>query len=400
MSTTTYSPSINTPNVLLNNVSSSRDLVYQGGSAAPSTSNSAVVLQWVNKIVNTYTPTPFGSGVPLLNTTTLAYTPGFYYGAITVPDGRVIFTPGGSGNVGIYNPATNSFTTILVGAVGAGFPWLTGTLLQDGRIAWSPDGGVAGRGVGIFNPSTNTFTSTNGTVTGTDIYEWSALAPDGRVVFPCSTSPGNIGTYNPYTNSFITYASGQAGLASSPAPSYKSACTVADGRIVFGPYGGGNVGVFNPYTNSYISYAYNQAGTNTQYAMFAGSVLAPDGRVVFVPHNAEGPATFDPITNTFTSYPVLGAGGQKYHNGCLLPTGEILMTPWSLRNFGLFNPKTNTFRTILSLPVSPGTICPVVLPDGRIVISPSSERNAWVISGLCTAVPQDFIMHPFFNRCS
>ena len=377
-------------------------LTSQGAYLTPSPSNAAVIIQWMKSVVNNYTISPFGSNLYLYSNISLSFTPGAYYGALLAPDGRVIYTPGGSGNVGIFNPNTNSFTTILVGAVGSGLPWLSGCVLPDGRIAWCPEGGVAGRGVGIFNSASGVFTSTNGSVTATDTYGWGCLTSDGRMVVPADgpSTAANIGVFNPATNSFTTYAAGQAGLSTSGGIPYKGACTVPDGRTVFTPYGGANVGVFDQNTNSYTTYAYNQAGLAETASQFTGSALVPDGRVIFTPLNASCVGTFNPSNNSFTSYPHgFGTNQNLCNNCCLLPTGEVLMPGFSKTFVGIFSPNTNTFRTIPT-PVNFGVAQPIVLQDGRVCIAPTQGTNYSILLGLNKPVPREFCTHPFFNRCS
>lgn len=408
MSETIYYPTgttlVNSDTTVTANGTIYQDLTSQGAYLTPSPSNAAVIVQWIKSVVNNYNNSPFGSNLANLATTTLSYTPGFYYGALLAPDGCVIYTPGGAGNVGIFNPATNRFITVLSGQVGTGYPWLSGCVLPDGRIAWMPQGGVAGRGVGIYNTATGILTSTNGSVTATDVYGFGCLTSDGRLVGPVESplaTAANIGVFNPATNSFTTYAAGQAGLLGDGVqPPYKGACTVPDGRTVFVPYSCKNIGVFDPSNNSYTTYAYNQAGLAETNAQFTGSVLVPDGRVIFIPYNASGPGAFDPTTNTFTSYPIMGVSGQKYFCGCLLPTGDVLMVGWQQANIGLFNPITNTFRTIISTASGFGSNQPIVLPDGRVCISPTQGANYSIILGLNKPVPPEFCTHPFFNRCS
>jgi hypothetical protein len=337
----------------------------------------------------------------LFSNVVLGYTPGFYYGAIQANNGRIVYVPGGSGNVGIFSPATNSFTTILVGAVGAGYPWIGGVGLPDGTIFWPPSG-TAGRGVGIFNPSTNLLTSTLGTYSWNDYYSWPTLCPDGRVVCPAAgpSTAANIGVYNPATNSFVSYAAGQAGLGFGlgPGAAYQTTCNLPDGRMVFTPSSGQNVGVFNPETNSYTSYAYGAAGTGF-YISFVGSVLVPDGRVVFVPHQSDGIGTFDYRTNTFRTYPHgFGSGQQIFHTGCLLPTGEVFMPSYSRPLIGIFNPITNTVRTIPT-PINFGVCQPTVLPDGRVMLAPTFNSNLCTITGLNKPVPPEFLLSPLFNKC-
>jgi len=101
-------------------------------------------------------------------------------------------------------------------------------------VVFTPNGQT---NVGVFNPATNSFTTYN---TGYAVnYGGSCLLPDGRVVFaPLSQSSGSIGLFNPVTNSFSTIVIAPTGIP------YAGGCVLLpDGRVVFTPYNALNVGV-------------------------------------------------------------------------------------------------------------------------------------------------------------
>ena len=59
-----------------------------------------------------------------------------YRGGMLLPDGRVVFIPHSATTIGIFNPATNEYSTI-AGAPGNN-AYIGGVLLPDGRAVFVP----------------------------------------------------------------------------------------------------------------------------------------------------------------------------------------------------------------------------------------------------------------------
>jgi hypothetical protein len=79
-------------------------------------------------------------------------------------------------SIGIYNPATNTYSNGPT-VVGGG-KFLGGVLLPDGRVMLVPWGYAS---IGIYNPATNTY-SDGPTITGTGKFIGGVLLPDGRAM--------------------------------------------------------------------------------------------------------------------------------------------------------------------------------------------------------------------------
>jgi hypothetical protein len=117
---------------------------------------------------------------------------GAYRGAVVAPDGRIIFVPSGTSNVGSYNPSTLAFsnatpTAASVGGSNGGYSG--GTLMPDGRILFFP---YTATNFGIFNPITNTVTTLSASTTaipGGGTYMSANLIQDGRVILAPNTGP-------------------------------------------------------------------------------------------------------------------------------------------------------------------------------------------------------------------
>lgn len=351
----------------------------------PSTSNAAVITQWIQRIVNN-NGSPYWSNVSLYSSITLSPSVNYSYrGACVIPDGRVIFQPYSQTNIGIFSPATNSFTTFSTGII-TNYYFSGPVLLPDGRVLFGPAPGVTN--IGLFNPATNSFT----TFSSVPAYSYtsSVLGPDGNVYFAPGSST-NIGIFNPKTNSFTTFSTGVT------AGSYEASVLAVNGLIVMGSDGNGaatNIATFNPVTQVFTTYT-------SPYSYIGGCNLS-DGRVIFTPANATNYGIFNPISGSFTTVSNRGNSGNDAYNGCaLLPDGRVISFPCRATVAEIYNPVTNSFSTIT---VTGSSLFAgffeggCVLPDGRIVCVPYSGGQIGIISGLNRPVPREFCLHPFFNK--
>jgi len=306
-----------------------------------------------------------------------------YIGGVLVPDGRVIFVPSSSTVIGVFNPATNIYSTIS-GVTVSGAYW-GGVLLPDGRVVFVP---TSATNIGLFNPATNTYSTILG-LPGSDAYVSGTLLSDGRVVFVPSNA-STIGLFNPVTNTYSTILAGAPGTNA-----YIGGVLLPDGRVVFVPASASTIGLFNPVTNTYSTILAGATGNNA----YRGGVLLPDGRVVFVPYNATSIGIFNPATNTYST--ISGAPGtQAYVGGAVLPDGRVVFVPNGVTTIGIFNPVTNTYSTILGLPGGNAYYGAVLLPDGRIIFVPSTVATVGILNTAQSLRPPplELCYHPCFNK--
>ena len=82
-------------------------------------------------------------------------TNGKYEGAVLLPSGKVLFVPRNAEKVGLFDPATDTFS--LVGPIIAGDDkYIGGVLLLSGKVVFVPS---KARNVGVFDPATDAFTT-------------------------------------------------------------------------------------------------------------------------------------------------------------------------------------------------------------------------------------------------
>ena len=307
-----------------------------------------------------------------------------YIGGVLLPDGRVVFVPFNANTVGLFDPVTNTFSTITTSLVLNSAAYIGGVLLPDGRAMFVPYNATT---IGIFNPATNTYSTISG-APGGSAHIGGVLVPDGRVLFvPTSTT---IGIFNPATNTYST-------IAGTPG-AYIGSVLLPDGRVVFVPANATTIGLFNPATNTYSAVTMSPSPGGSPYE---SGVLLPDGRVVFVPNNATMIGIFDPSTNAFSTVAMSPAPGNgAYFGGVLLPDGRVVFVPRNATTIGIFNPATNTYSTIAGVPGGAAYRGGVLLPDGRVVFVPSNVATVGILntSQSLRAPPLELCYHPCFNK--
>jgi hypothetical protein len=376
---TTYTPSTIVSDATAKNTYETCDLISQAASLVPSGSNAAIINQWLTKIIGTKTPTsgvqPFWSNVnryTLLRTVTSAN----YVSGVTAQDGRVFMPAFSATNTGVFNPRTNSFTTISGSPTG----FAGGVLLQDGRILLVPY--LPAAVIGLINPVTNTYTAGPAATR----YLGGCLLPDGRVLLSPTDSQKWIGVYNPVTNIFTSYTANGWQGAGVTYP-YDGACLIPDGRVILGPHNGlQHIGIFNYLTNSFTS-------VPTTSQNLSSPVYHPNGNVYMSPNGTPNIGIFNTRSNVFTTFSGITTG---LRGSRLLSDGRIIFSSGGAITFtNIYNPYTNTLSTITGLP-SASTFGCVLLQDGQVLMVPAST-SLGIISGSVPPHP-DMCIHPFFNK--
>jgi hypothetical protein len=211
--------------------------------------------------------------------------------AAPLPDGRVLVA-GGDYNDGtdhylasaeVFNPATGAFTP--VGDMGIPRVRAFAAPLPDGRVlvAGGNDGTTRLSSAEVFNPATNAFTPVGDM--GSDRARAAAASlPDGRVLIAGGTNGAPLSSalvFDPATNSFSSAGVGAMGIARQApvaAPLPDGRVLVSGGVFVDGPGGYlASAEVFNPATSSFSSAGIGAMGTARTGAVAAS---LPDGRVL------------------------------------------------------------------------------------------------------------------------
>lgn len=177
-----------------------------------------------------------------------------------------------------------------------------GILLPSGEVFVTSPTSSGGREVELYNPITDTLTSVPGGPTG----RWSpTLLPDGRVyMFPVGgtqIAQQSAIIFNPINKTFISASTDLPPRALTISSFYSEAITIPDGRVFISPADGGTGSYYDPRTDTFstaVTFTFSPA------ALFSRNVvLLRDGRVYIVPCN--GPnnpgRVFDPSTNVLST---------------------------------------------------------------------------------------------------
>ena len=359
-----------------------------GPYTTPSTSNTVLIQQWIQKTVNSYGK-PFWSNSVSYRTLSVANRS--YTGGCIAPDGRVIFAPWNTANIGIFNPATGSYITRVytAGTTGTTIDQFAGCVLsRDGRIVFCPSTATV---IGIYNTVTNVWSTIAGPAAGSQKFFSGVLAPDSNVYFyPYNAT--YIGVFNTITNVYSTL------LNPLPYSGYIGGCLHPNGIIYMAPYNGTNIGIFNTVSKTFTTFSSTGLAANT--TAFRGAVVLPDGRVAFLPsgNNPSSLGLYDPVLNTYSSITGPAGGALYYVGGCLLPDGRVFCVPANSTSALIFNPIEKTYTTLGGFPGANGYNGSLVLPDGRIILIPQGATTIGIILGQNRPVPPEFCIHPIFNR--
>jgi len=113
---------------------------------------------------------------------------GAFFGATVLPDGRAVFAPFSSSNVGLFDPSDNTYTSGPAHGEGSN-AFIGATVLPDGRAVFAPRDSS---NVGLFDPSNNSYLSGPAHGEGSSAFIGATVLPDGRAVFaPFNSS--NVG---------------------------------------------------------------------------------------------------------------------------------------------------------------------------------------------------------------
>lgn len=404
MSETLYSQSLNIDTVSTSNISIQTDLLKQWLYLTPNVATANTITAGFARFCNTYASSAssiFWSNIYSTNSYSQVAVPnnaggtgtgnGGWSGAVVVPDGRVAIAPQipTATSMGIFNPATNQFTTIAAGGLGTNYAYaLSGALAPDGRVIFGPFRTTA---IGIYNPVTNLFTTTTGGLTANPGHLGSCVLPNGKIMFGPYDNAW-IGLFDPATN---LYTTGPTALGSA---AYGGLVPLPDGRVLMPPNSTGTqIGMYDPYTNTY-----SVVKTGLTAGWYTGGALLPNGTVAFVPNTSANIGIYDPNTNSFTTVRINGDVNVTHWGGRVLPNGLLFMTSynWTPARNGIYDYRTQTYVSVTATGAGLQLAqCSVLLPDGRIIEPPFLNTSYMgVITGFPCPVPKEFVLSPLFNH--
>jgi hypothetical protein len=370
------------------------DLFKRGPYLLPTPSNAATIQAWISATCNAASqPTDSWwatSPTPVYGNVATGPTSGGnnYQGSVLLPDGRVLFCPGAASNVGIYNPFTGLFSTVL--PLGTKVPvnsFSTPVLLPTGNVIFTPINSTTN--IATYNPLT--LALSNSYLPGTSFYG-AVLDPTGNVAMMPFATNSNVGTYNPVLNTYSNIVRvGNDGTIS-------GAVLLPNGNVVGIPATNSNIIQYNPLTNPpTVSNSVNLGGSGT--SKFLGGVLAPNGNVIMVPFSGtvtSNIGVFNPTTLAYSNV-ITYTRTLAFPGGVLLPTGNVIMSPFNSSNVGMFDPVALTYSNSAPVGISSAFAGATLLPSGQVVFVPYNSANVGVLNTMVPA-PKEFCLSPYFNK--
>jgi len=288
---------------------------------------------------------------------------GSVVGVAFSPDGKLLATADAAGYVRLWNPVTRQ-------AVGA--PFLAATTGGVNGVAFSPDGkllataGVDGA-VRLWNPVTRravgapllASTSPRG---GGGVYGV-AFSPDGKLL-AAADADGYVRVWNPVTGQavgdpFLAVTNkGVLGVAFSP-----------DGKLLATADGDGTVRLWNPVTGQAVGAALPAVtdGSVTEVA------FSPDGKLLATADTAGYVRLWNPVTGQAVGAPFLAATTGGVNGVAFSPDGTLLASADGDGTVRLWNPATRQAPRA-PLPAVAGGVNGVAFSaDGRLLASADGD---------------------------
>jgi hypothetical protein len=320
-----------------------------------------------------------------------------YNGAVLLQDGRVFLVPFNTNTARIYDPVTNTVTTLTTPTFSSATDSLAGgVLMADGKVFLIPRGATTAY---IYDTITNSVSTVGSLSSNIHKFIGGVLLPDGRVfLVPGSSQYPAI--YNPTTGSLtvLTYHTFHTTTYG-----FSGGVLLPNGKVFCVPFDSQQAKVYDPVADSVFTPSHT-FHTGTQG--FSGGVLLPDGRVFCTPHNSQQAKIYNPTDHSVYTPPYTfhtGTGG--FVSSVLLPDGRVFCVPFNSILAKIYDPVTDTVTTPpLTFPGISAFSGAVLLSDGRVFIEPYNFASAVIISGNFSKYindfqyPKEILLSPFLNK--
>jgi len=384
------------------------DLFKRGPHLLPTVANASTIQAWISATCNAVAQ-------PTKSWWASSATPAYgniasgpigttdYGGSILLADNRVLFVPQNASNIGIFNPATNQFSTITpIGLSASTGQFRSGVLVPNGNVVFIP---WNSSNVGVFNPAANTYANiaVGASAAGGGFrFQGGVLGPTGNVIMVPRDS-ANIGIFNPRTLTLTNVGP----IAGQGLSLFGSGVLLPNGNVVMSPLStGANIGMYNTY--SLAATGFTNVGPIASSGTWESATLAPNGNVIFPPSSAINVVIYNP---TFVSSPIAAGGfsnvsigfgtiggGNYFQGSALLPSGNVIFCPADASNVGMFDPAALTYSNCAAVSTATAKFYGATLvPDGRVVFTPATSANVGILNTF-TPAPVEFCKSPYFNK--
>jgi hypothetical protein len=317
--------------------------------------------------------------------------------SIVIPNGKLIFVPQDSLNVGIFDPDTEIYSSgaALTAADVEPIAFSGAALAPNGKIIFAP---FEQQNVGIYNPNTDTYTSVStGFARQARLFWGAALAPNGKIIFAPSKH-SHIGIFDPITE---TYTNGPPHLIppNGTNGAFYGAILAPNGKIYFMPSNNAtNIGIYDPNDGPIGSFTLGDS-TGTVPGVWQGGVLAPNGKIILVPSYSANIGIYDPDTDHFSTGDTHNETVPAFNGGVLSPDGKIILVPLYSAKIGIYDPITDIYTSGFQhnktvFPYIGGTLA----ANGKIILTPNRIANIGIYGNDYPLKYKNDVLAPYFNN--
>jgi hypothetical protein len=370
------------------------DLTRRAPHIVPTVANASIIQAWISATCNVVDQQgSFWAPSSRPAFSNIATGPGgstAYVGSVSLPDGRVLFTPYNATTVGLFSPYTNQFLAVtptnFTGIVAPRF--FGGVAVPSGNVLFVP---YTSSNIGSYNPTTATYANVFRHNIPTPAFAGGVLDGQSNVTMVPSTGHSNICAYNGAgVGTFSNMVSTGTLLG------FSGAVLLPTGNIMGIPLGTSNIVQYSPTARTYSNSTVGSSG-------FQGGVLAPNGNVMCIPNTNANVVVVNPSGNppyTFSNIQVRRTGGGGFAGGVLLPSGNIVCVSNTNSNAGMIDPVALAYSNITpqSGAAQTGSYFGGSLTiDGRVIFCPYSSTNVACLTTTTPVVPE-LRLAPYFNK--
>jgi len=305
------------------------------------------------------------------------------------PDGRVVFSPSGSGNVGLFDPSDNTYTSgpahgeSTGGMFSSGGAFGRSLLLPDGRVMFSANQSGS---IGLFDPSDNTYTS-GPTDAGGQILS----LRDGRVAIIDGFTNNEIRIFDPSDDT--------VSVATSLSPDLEGAnesIVIPDGRVLIvesltGPpdfEDSNKVGFFDPTDNSISTETLSNINGETR-PLVGGAIGIAGEKILGVRGRSICKIDIKNLSYTkedidVSELPPSASGFFEFNDIVALNDGTFLFVPSRMDFAVIYDAALGAYTAAIPYPNYSDAMFgsfygSVSLPDGRVIMPPASHEYIGII---------------------
>lgn len=306
------------------------------------------------------------------------------------PDGRVVFCPAGSDNVGVFDPSDNSYTSGPAHGENTGSSFSNqgaffgSCLLPDGRVFFSAD---QSGNIGLFDPSDNTYTSGPADAGG-------RIVPlrDGRVAIIDIQFGEEIRIFNPSDDTVTVATSTTPDLRA-----FQNAILIPDGRVLIIEGSSGSpdfedsnvVVFFDPEDNSISTETLSNKNDRTRPNVVDGTIGISGGKILGNLGLSIDKIDIENLSYTRTildedDIPPTGSGFVEFNGIAVMGDGTFLMVPGRMDFAVIYDAALDAITAAIPITNWMESITgsfrgSVSLPDGRVIMAPAHHEYIGII---------------------